>query len=156
MSVPAGVGTSVGVAEPPGMVGEGAMVGVGSMVGEVVTFGVKTGEAVTLAVGVALGVGEGSGLAVQAVNIAAARSAASTDAIVFLISSFIPFADYDAAIIAPCESFMRPVRTRKTFQVKFEKKLYKMRIHVILIRRRFRRRVIWGRSSVGRAYGSHP
>ena len=82
------------------MVGEGVMVGVGSMVGEVETFGVKTGEAVTLAVGVALGVGEGSGLAVQAVNIAAARSAASTDAIVFLISSFIPFADYDAAIIA--------------------------------------------------------
>ena len=150
MSVPAGVGTPVGSAEPPGMVG------VGSMVGEVVTFGVRIGDDVTFAVGVALGVGEGSGLAVHAVNIVAAISAASTDAIVFLISSFIPFADYDAAIIAPCESFMRSARTRKTFQVKFEKKLYKMRIHVILIRRRFRRRVIWGRSSVGRAYGSHP
>jgi len=148
LSVPAGDGTSVGMAEPPGIVG------VGSMVGEVVTLGVKTGDDVTLAVGVALGEGEGSGLAVQAVNIAAVRSAASTDAIVFLISSFIPFADYDAAIIAPCESFMRLARPRKTFQVKFEKKLYKMRIHVILIRRRFRRRVIWGRSSVGSASGT--
>ena len=140
----------MGTAVPPGMVG------VGSIVGEVVTFGVKIGDDVTFAVGVAVGVGEGSGLAVQPVSIAAAKSAASTDAIVFLISSFIPFADYDAAIIARCACFMRRARSRKTFQVKFEKKLYKMRIHVILMKRRFRRHNIWGRSSVGRAYGSHP
>jgi hypothetical protein len=32
---------------------------------------------------------------------------------------------------------MRRARSRKTFHVKFEKKLYKTRIHVILIKRRF-------------------
>ena len=146
----------MGAALLPGIVGVGAIDGDGSIVGEVVTFGVRTGDEVTLAVGVAFGEGEGAGLAVQPVNIAAASRAARTDAIVFLISSFIPFAVYDAAIIARAEQNMRRTRRRKTFQVKFEKKLYKTRIHVILIKRRFRRRLIWGRSSVGRAYGSHP
>jgi hypothetical protein len=80
----------VGAAVPPGAVAPGA--GVTSAVGEVVTFGVTTGDSETFAVGVTFGEGEGSGFAVHPVSIAAAKTAASAAAMVFLISSFIPFA----------------------------------------------------------------